>query len=413
MNLLYTATAYPPSVGGAQFHMHALARALAPRHRVQVVSQWDRHRTDWLLGTTVFAPRARDYLQDGIPVHRLGFSIAERTGMAAWVGAYYPAMAFAVPRLARTLERHLRPFADAADLVHNVRIGREVLTQASLSAARARSIPFVLTPVHHPRWTGWRYREYERLYREADLVLALTTAEAQTLAALGVREERIRVIGHGPILEPQQDGPSFIRRHDIRGPIVLFVGQHFSYKGYRELLKAAPLVWRRAPDTHFVFVGPPVGQSERHFAAGGDRRVIRLGAVNAQEKSDAMAAATVLCVPSMQESFGGVYVEAWSLGKPVIGCPIPAVAEVVSDGIDGFLLPQDPALLADRLTWLLENPAKAAEMGRAGQRKVEARYSWKRIGELTEAAYRAVMSASMPAVAPASMEPPHADRMVR
>jgi len=198
VNLLYTATAYPPSWGGAQLHLHGLARELATRHRIQVVSQWDCHRTDWLVGTTIRAPAvARDYVQDGIPVHRMGLSAMEKVCLTPWLFAYYPAMRIALPRLAHVLQAHVHRFGESADLVHNVRIGREALTQASLLAARARSVPFVLTPVHHPRWRGWRYREFDRLYREADLVFALTIAEAETLGALGVREERIRVIGPG------------------------------------------------------------------------------------------------------------------------------------------------------------------------------------------------------------------------
>ena len=52
MNLLYTLTSYPPAIGGAQLLQHRTALHLLPRHRIQVVSQWDTNRTDWLLGTT-------------------------------------------------------------------------------------------------------------------------------------------------------------------------------------------------------------------------------------------------------------------------------------------------------------------------------------------------------------------------
>ena len=79
MNLLYTLTAYPPSIGGAQLHAHLLARQMQMRHSVQVVSQWDDNRTDWLLGTTLRAPgQGRDYTVDGIDVHRLRLPLWEK-----------------------------------------------------------------------------------------------------------------------------------------------------------------------------------------------------------------------------------------------------------------------------------------------------------------------------------------------
>jgi glycosyltransferase involved in cell wall biosynthesis len=393
MQILYTSTAYPPSTGGAQTHIHRIAAELSARHGVQVVSHWDHNRTDWLLGTTLRAPTVgRDYAIDGVPVHRIGLTPWEKLGLAPYVPLYYPLMGVALPAIAAAIARHLAPFAAAADLIHNVRMGREGLSQASFDLARQRGVPFVLTPVHHPRWVGWRYRAYLRLYAAADAVIALTEAERRVLIGLGVPEERVVVTGHGPVLAPRADGAGFRARHGLGdGPIVLFLGQHYAYKGFRQLLQAAPLVWRRVPEARFVFIGPAVKGSERAFAAAPDPRVLRLGSVGLQEKTDALAACALLCVPSSQESFGGVYTEAWSLGRPVIGCPIPAVAEVIEDGVDGLLAPQEPAPIAERVVELLRDPARAAAMGEAGRRKVEARYSWPRIAALTEEAYERLL----------------------
>jgi glycosyltransferase involved in cell wall biosynthesis len=96
-------------------------------------------------------------------------------------------------------------------------------------------------------------------------------------------------------------------------------------------------------------------------------------------------------VPSAQESFGGVYTEAWSMGKPVIGCPIPAVAEVIADGKDGLLSLQEPGALADAMLELLLQPGRAVALGEAGRRKVEARFTWAALGRRTEALYQQLM----------------------
>ena len=166
LNLIYTLTSYPPAIGGAQFLQHQTAKILSPRHEIQVVTFWDRNRSDWLLGTTIAAQsQSRNYLQENIPVHLIGFDWTTKAQMGLMLPFYYPCMGAVVPRMASLLEKYLDPFMAKVDLVHNVRIGREPLSYASQRLALKYRIPFVLTPVHHPRWDGWRYRIYNRLYR--------------------------------------------------------------------------------------------------------------------------------------------------------------------------------------------------------------------------------------------------------
>jgi glycosyltransferase involved in cell wall biosynthesis len=388
MNLLYVLTTYPPSTGGAQIHQHMLAQQMLTHHQVQVLSLWDSNRTDWLLGTTLRMPQqSRDYVIDGVKVHRLGLSSQDKLRIAPFLPLYYPLMDVALPPIAARYEEQIQPYAEKADLIHNVRIGREGLSVAALQAARKQGIPFVLTPVHHPRWVGWRYRAYNRLYQLADAVFTLTRTEKQTLIELGVREDRITVIGHGPTLAETAHPEEFVAEQHIDGPMILFVGQHFAYKGYKQLLDAAPLVWAKVPATHFVFIGPAVNKSEDDFAAMPDRRIHRLGSVSLQEKTDALAACTVYCMPSTQESFGGVYTEAWTFGKPVIGCNIPAVTEVISNGENGYLVQQDSREIADKIIDLLLHPAIADAMGTAGKHKVTECYSWSQISKSAEEAY--------------------------
>ncbi|MBM4421928.1 MAG: glycosyltransferase family 4 protein [Chloroflexi bacterium] len=394
MNLLFTLTAYPPSVGGAQLHMHQLARELACRHRLQVVTQWDESRTDWLMGTTLNAPQPeRAYEVDGIPVQRISLPDSARHRLAPWVVMYFPLQRWALPNIADALTTEINRWAQNAELIHNCRIGREGLSFASLKVARQRGIPFVFTPVHHPRWGGWLHRYYHRLYREADAVIALTEAERQLLIGLGVEEQKVFVTGHGPILADAPDGARFRSRFNLNeAPLVLFLGQKYPYKGIRQLLDAANLVWRRIPEVRFAFVGPRTTYSIGLFATVTDKRVLEVGEVDLQMKTDALAACDILCLPSTQESFGGVFTEAWSMGKPVVGCDISAVRNVVDDGADGFLVPQESSALAERLIYLLERPRLREEMGSRGRDKVNRLYTWERLAEQTEQVYRQVLS---------------------
>ncbi|MFZ4639270.1 MAG: glycosyltransferase family 4 protein [Nodosilinea sp.] len=392
MHLLYTLTSYPPAVGGAQTYGHQLAQALAPDHRVAVASHWRTNRTDWLLGTTLNHPPASFYQIDGIPVHQLGLSAWRKLTLVPAVLGYYVLMGRALPMIAGAISQSLWPLAANADLIHNVRIGREGLTAASLQVARQRDIPFLLTPVHHPRWVGWPYQEYGRLYRQADALIALTEAEKAILVKIGVTAEKIHVTGMGPVLAPQSYPDGFRQRHGIQGPMVLFLGQHYGYKGYRQVLEAAPAVWRQHPDTHFVFMGPPVRNSEVIFASCSDRRIHRLGVASLQEKTDALAACSLLCVPSLQESFGGVYLEAWSFSKPVIGGLSPALQEVIREGVDGYLVEQKADPISDRICYLLKYPAEALALGKAGYAKLQQRYQWPQLARQTLAIYQTLVS---------------------
>jgi glycosyltransferase involved in cell wall biosynthesis len=402
VKLLFTLTAYPPFMGGAQLLMHQLAREFLARHMVQVVTHWDAPRTDWLLGTTLNAPREpRDYAYEGVPVRRIALGDADRRRLRPWVWAYYPLQDWALPRIAAVIAAEVAPYAAGADVVHNCRIGREGLSYASLEVARGRDVPFVLTPVHHPRWGGWLHRHYQSLYRAADAVIALTEAEKRTLAGLGVAEHRIFVTGMGPALAGHGDGARFRAAHGLGAdPLVLFVGQKYAYKGLRVLLEAARRVWARCPEARFAFLGPRTAYSRRLFATVTDRRVLELDSVDVQTKTDAYAACEVFCLPSTQESFGGVFTEAWSLGKPVIGADIPAVREVITEGEDGYRVPLVPGAagqweaeagpLAERLVTLLDQPALRARLGESGRRKVAARFTWPRLAEQTEAVYTRV-----------------------
>jgi len=390
MNICYTMTAYLPYIGGAQIHIHSIAQRLlglgcSPR----ALAFWDRNRADWLLGTTVRAPLSpKPYMLDGVPVDRIPVGAATRAWMLPWALSYYAAKPAAIPALACAIAPTVRRATANADIVHNVRIGREPLTLASLWAARAHDVPFCMTSLHHPKWNSAYDLPYHLLYRAADAVLALTAAEREMLVRLGVRPERITVIGHGPEVAATAEPQAFRERHVIDGPLVLFVGEKRAYKGFQQLVAAAPLVWRRYPDVRFVFIGPRTQTSRAFFSTVNDPRILELGTVSLQEKTDALAACDMLVLPSTQESFGGVFAEAWVFGKPVIGCDIPAVRDVIDEQTNGVLVQQEANDIAEKIGYLLEQPAECARLGRNGQQKVEREYAWDVIARKTLTVYK-------------------------
>lgn len=393
--ILCTTTSYPPAVGGAQLHTHEILKRLTDRYSIQVITHWAENRTDWLLGTTLRAPaESKSYVIDHIPVELITLTSNERWKLWPYVFGYYGFKSFAINQIATVLASKLEVFARDSILIHNTRIGREPLSFASLATARKLNIPFVFVPYHHPRWIGWNYRDYLRLYQQADALIALTQTEKQTLIDLGVTEERVFVTGMGPVLADQANPKRFRQElgmtEDV--PIVLFLGQKYRYKGLEPLVAAAKIIWQQWPDTRFLFIGPSTPFSVEFFARHSDPRLIELGIVDLQQKTDALSACTLLCLPSTQESFGGVFTEAWSMGKPVIGANIPAIREVIDEGRNGYLVSPTVEEVAEKIRFLLEHPTTAQKLGEAGREKTLHNYTWDKLAQKTEEIYTMVLT---------------------
>jgi glycosyltransferase involved in cell wall biosynthesis len=397
--VLMTTTAYPPSIGGVQAYV-ADVRSHLESFAADVVTLWLENRTDWLLGTTLrLGPRAPERLLPGIQT--LAWSWSERLRMAPWALTYYGAIPVASRRLAAVMAPHVdRLMTPEHVLIHNHRIGREFLAIASLTVARRRGLPFVLTPYHHPRWHGYRYSAWTGVYRAADAVLTLTQAESRELQRLGVREDRLFVIG-GAGDEPLPADPARFFRRIGRTPerLVLFVGQMYDYKGVATLVEAATALRARGTELDLAFVGPETPFSRQLLSQRSAPWIHVVGRVDNQTKWDAIEAATAVCVPSAQESFGRVYIEAWAKGKPVIGGRIPSVNDVITDGENGLLVdPGSVPQLERALERLLSDSALAARLGDRGRTTRDQRFTWKQVVARVERVYEGLL-AQMPTAA--------------
>jgi glycosyltransferase involved in cell wall biosynthesis len=392
-----TTTAYPPSIGGVQGYLWELCAGLQ-RFDAEVITLWLAHRTDWLLGTTLRLGHSGKARSPG--VETLGWSTASRARMLPWVLAYYAIVPLAARRIATEMIPELERAVDpAAVLIHNHRIGREFLALASLAVARKRGLPFVLTPYHHPRWHGYRYSAWTGVYRAADAVLTLTEAEARELKRLGVAPERLHVIGGAGDQPIPADGARFRARIASNGsPLVVFAGQLYEYKGVALLVAAGEALRARGVLVELAFVGPETRFSRGFFANHKRPWIHVLGKVDNQTKWDAIEAATVVCVPSEQESFGRIYIEAWSKGKPVVAARIPSVSEVVNDGESGLLInPGSVDDLARALERLVSDPTLAERLGAAGRREVASRFNWTQVVRRVESVYESLLEVKRPA----------------
>ena len=92
------------------------------------------------------------------------------------------------------------------------------------------------------------------------------------------------------------------------------------------------------------------------------------GQVGFERLARAYADCDIFCLPSLQEGFGLVFLEAMAAGKPVVCCERTAAEELVEDGTNGLVVPQcDDAALAAALARLLEDADLRHHMGAANR----------------------------------------------
>ncbi|HSI80915.1 MAG TPA: glycosyltransferase [Solirubrobacterales bacterium] len=170
---------------------------------------------------------------------------------------------------------------------------------------------------------------------------------------------------------------------------VLFVGRPEERKGMPVLLQAFEALIEHVP-ARLHLVGPEPDEVRRYLAdPGSEARIDALGRVDRERLWRELHAADVLSAPSLSgESFGMILTEAFAAGTPVVASNIAGYAGVVTDRVDGVLVPAaDPQALAEELQALHHEPERRIAMGRAARESAK-RYAWPRIAERVEDVYQ-------------------------
>ena len=113
----------------------------------------------------------------------------------------------------------------------------------------------------------------------------------------------------------------------------------------------------------------------------------RVAATTAGASKGGRRRSAAFAMPSRNEGFGLVYLEAMKAGKPCVAARGSAAEEIVADGETGLLVEPGPEPLAAALAALLDDPARATRLGEAGRRRWEERLSFARFREALAALY--------------------------
>jgi glycosyltransferase involved in cell wall biosynthesis len=192
--------------------------------------------------------------------------------------------------------------------------------------------------------------------------------------------------------------PTEVHRGDVpvtENPTLFFAGGNFQRKGLEVVLRAMPELTRRWRGLELRVAGRD--RSERAMTKlaaelGVGDQVTFLGWVSPARIRMEMRGASVFVMPSWEEGFGLVYLEAMQAGVPVVGGNVGGTRELISNGCNGFTVPAgDHLALAARLGQLIEDGSLRKEFVAEGFKTV-ATLTPRALARSTERVYREVLA---------------------
>ncbi len=239
-------------------------------------------------------------------------------------------------------------------------VRRQLAILAALERINARRAPLVLTTSDYCR------RQIGRHY--------------------GVPVQRVKLVPEGIDLAGWQ--ARLAATADVAAePTILCVARQYPRKHIADLLRAMAQLRKRHPAARLLIVGDGPEHGRLRALAGElglGAAAEFAGALPDAEMAGVYRRSRIFCLPSVQEGFGIVFLEAMAAGLPIVATTAAAIPEVVPQRQAGILVPPgDVAALAAALDELLSEPRLAAEYGAYGRAHVR-QYDWDRVAERFE-----------------------------
>jgi glycosyltransferase involved in cell wall biosynthesis len=232
---------------------------------------------------------------------------------------------------------------------------------------------------------------------EADHFAANDRAVADELIAQGIRRDRITLVSNGVDLNEfypasnEQKREARLRLSLPEGPVALFAGQLIERKGVGQLLAAWRELITELPDATLVFAGDGAqAEAVRREAARLGSRVLYIGVRD--DIADVMRAADTLALPSRNESFGNVVIEAMASGLAVVVGPTGIALREPIEGAAGRVV--DPGSAADicsALRDILGSSDRGAARG-LNARRIAEQYDFRKVAAEYMELYKSVVN---------------------
>lgn len=291
------------------------------------------------------------------------------------------------------LDRACAVESRAVDVVHAAGLPYSSLLLAGERLASRTRARLVMSPFTHVAAAGAGAALMRRAYLSpfnlrilaaANIVVAQTDDERETLVQAGLKRDAVQVIGLGVDVERVSGGDRAAQRRRWGVPDDVMVIGHLANKsrdkGTLDLLEAMPAVWARHPDVRVVLAGTSMPSYMAHVARRPlDLRVIDLGPLGDDAHRDFLAAIDVFALPSYVESFGLAALEAAAAGAAVVVYAHGGPAAIWHDEVDGRLVPAgDIAALGTTLAALCADGPTRQRLAVAGG-ALAAAFTWNRV----------------------------------
>lgn len=195
----------------------------------------------------------------------------------------------------------------------------------------------------------------------------------------------------------------------IEAPRLLCLGRLIPRKGFDLALTAFASLVDRFPRARLVIAGDGPARPElegQAAALGLADRVDFVGWVAPDKVPELMNTATVVVMPSRQESFGLVALEAAMMARPIVATRVMGLSEVVVHQQTGLLVePEDSKALAEAISFLLEHLDTAVYFGGEARRRALEMFNWDRCVDAYDALYRRLIQEATHVDAATSLAP--------
>lgn len=256
------------------------------------------------------------------------------------------------------------------------------------------------------------------LYEYTLLPILLRRASSVVCSSEWVRQHFLRAYMYKSItVSPGVDTKLFVPReageHTV--PTMLFVAASLTraceYKGLPLLLEALYEIHRRGIAVKLVVVGD--GDMKEFYQVsvqnhGLASEVQFTGRLEGAALSRAYAEASFFVLPTSNDSYPTVILEAMSAGLPVISTKVGDIPTMVEDGVNGFIIePNDKDALIEKICVLLKNPQMVAAFGSAAQKTISEVFSWNKRSERYQNLFDAMLRPRRTLVHCLGYYPPH------
>jgi len=236
----------------------------------------------------------------------------------------------------------------------------------------------------HVKWSMEYKLPARAAVRYADAALAISAYVRDTIVEMGTPPSRVYTVLNAldaSAWDPDLDGSAVRRELGLApdAPVIASISRLFSWKGPTQLLEASAIVAKEFPALRVLIVGADEryvhgGSYTAELKAQVERLGIQQNVIFTGHRGDAariLAASDLFTMPSFEEPFGVVFLEAMAMRKPVIGIDNGGTPEVVTQGKAGLLSPPwDVPRLAENISQLLRDAELRRKMGEYGRKRV-------------------------------------------